>query len=279
MTTFTGRCTPAVQCRASHISVWSFQSWLVILDRVEQLNNVLLSGLIHLDHCPLHTCRQKWSINAVNARERKVTSSTRYPSTDVWSEQIQTLHRGKKHTYRSPVCLFLSHGSEFCIPQANLSALQMWWMATTGVVRVEAATIPTSPAGSFSAAITVASTAPPTTTSSSASATASVFRTHTAARNTKWQYLSTPLRASSISISLGLCGATGWTEANTQNETTLTLTFTKDVSNLPNMSIGNNAINQPLAIHAFSSIWCVAHFDVIVRCSLEMKMTSRAVIG
>lgn len=55
MTTSISVCLPAVRCRGSCIPVVSPWTRLVILDRVEQLGNVLLSGLIHLDHCSLHT--------------------------------------------------------------------------------------------------------------------------------------------------------------------------------------------------------------------------------
>jgi len=55
MTTTIGSWPPAVRCRGSCIPAVSRWNRLIILDRVKQLRNVLLSGCIHLDHRPLHT--------------------------------------------------------------------------------------------------------------------------------------------------------------------------------------------------------------------------------
>lgn len=55
MTTSTGSCPPVARCRGSCVISVSLWTRLFILDRVKQLGNVLLSGLIHLDHRPLHT--------------------------------------------------------------------------------------------------------------------------------------------------------------------------------------------------------------------------------
>lgn len=52
--TIPGSCLPAVRGRGSFIPAAPFWAELVILDRVKQFGNVLLSCLIHLDHCPLH---------------------------------------------------------------------------------------------------------------------------------------------------------------------------------------------------------------------------------
>lgn len=42
-------------------------SWtrVIALDRIEQLGNMLLSGLIHLDHCPLKLVKGKSLVSLV----------------------------------------------------------------------------------------------------------------------------------------------------------------------------------------------------------------------
>lgn len=65
MTTFIGRGLPVARRRGSCTPAVSLWTRVITLDRVEQLGNVLLSGLIHLDHRPLHTDmeRGKFSCN------------------------------------------------------------------------------------------------------------------------------------------------------------------------------------------------------------------------
>lgn len=53
---------PAVRRRGSDIVVISPWTRAITLDRAEQLGNMLFSGLIHLDHRPLHMTRKGESL-------------------------------------------------------------------------------------------------------------------------------------------------------------------------------------------------------------------------
>lgn len=54
MISFVSSFGPLVRCGGCEVAAVSLCTQLVILDRVKQLGNVLLSGLIHLDHRPLY---------------------------------------------------------------------------------------------------------------------------------------------------------------------------------------------------------------------------------